>query len=210
VAKKLVRGDYKHGKVKNPTAKLEPKHERTVKKFVKDYMDKAVQKKAQRDKEKSNEERTGEPLTEDTKTADSGTPLTPDLKDEMDEVLANLSNDENLDSQQATPNGSSTSELKRKREGDGAAGSPKKTRTDDSDPPPPPPPPPTADMPTDGVGIVYAPVDEMGKAASPMQLATPPTTTNGSCEHDSDGKDGAADQLVNGISTTTAKVNGIV
>lgn len=197
-----MRGDYKHGKVKDPTAKLEPKHERTVKKFVKDFLDKAVQKKAQRDKEASQDGAKAESHLEKIKKSDSESPLTPDLKTEMEDVLASPSNDEILDSQQGTPTGSSTSELKRKREDD-ASGSEKKTKTDVLEPPPPPPPPPTGDMPVDGEGIVYAAVEDMGKAASPMQLATPPTTlTNGSCEHDGEGTDQSTPQaqLMNGVS----------
>ena len=48
-----MRGDYKSGRVKDPTAKISSKHEKTIKTFVKDYMDKAVKKKLEREQAKA-------------------------------------------------------------------------------------------------------------------------------------------------------------
>ncbi|KAF2182724.1 hypothetical protein K469DRAFT_690471 [Zopfia rhizophila CBS 207.26] len=235
VAKKVVRGDFKHNKVQDPTAKISSKHERTIRKFVKDFMDKAVVKKAARDQEKA--KRKARESGAGKAPVKTGTPETPKAdaraeKEDSDDEMLGLLDDEDEHSHDASPADSLSADLKRKREEDDDHGSPKKSRTDTPPaPPPPPPPPPTEDMPTDmdDSGLTStedasnsfhseAPEAVNGGSAcgkstlcselvadrvkqsedssktenypSPMQLATPPTTTNGSCEHDSNGKDG--------------------
>jgi hypothetical protein len=182
VAKKLVRGDYKSGRVKDPAAKLSSKHEKTVKNYVKDFMEKAVKKKEERDKVKAAR---GDAAQDDK----NATPDTPqgDLNDALEGIVeADIS-----------PNDSS-SELKRKRE-DEADNSPRniRSRTDEPPAPPPPPPPPADDMPMN-LDESLTPMDDgsmgsftegttfNGKVAlqasgqlSPMQLATPPTNSSG-------------------------------
>ncbi|KAF1844950.1 uncharacterized protein K460DRAFT_284299 [Cucurbitaria berberidis CBS 394.84] len=201
VAKKLVRGDYKSGRVKDPTAKLGSRHEKTVKNFVKEFMDKAFRKKEEREKHKGQS---------DVKLGRKGdTPSTPQggIKSEevdWDDDMLDLK-DESTSSHQVSPTGSA-SELKRKREEDGGLESPKRTRTDTDElqsAPPPPPPPPAEDMPIDGesnltpmedaFAMSFPEVEEestLGSKAdhanghmSPMQLATPPT--NGSSDQKS-------------------------
>ena len=181
VAKKLVRGDYKSGRVKDPAAKISSKHEKTVKNYVKDFMDKAVKKKEEREKARA--------ARGDVAQDDSGaTPSTPQV--EMDDVLEPTA--------EISPNDSS-SELKRKRE-DEADGSPRniRSRTDELPAPPPPPPPPADDIPMDMDESNLTPMDEgsMGSFTegtpsngklplrasgqpSPIQLATPPTNGSG-------------------------------
>jgi histone-lysine N-methyltransferase SETD2 len=192
-----------------------------VKKFVKDYMDKAVQKKTVREVEKKDDKHAKE-HAKSKDPVEAASPSTPDEKAEsegVDEVPASP-NAENLDSQEANPDDLTNGDLKRKREGDGDLGSPKRTRTNElaQEPvlPPPPPPPPTADMPVDGEGILYAGVEDSAKpvlradgCVSPMQLATPPTTISGSSEHESDGRE-ATVRLANGMPKTTIKVGGVV
>jgi [histone H3]-lysine36 N-trimethyltransferase len=218
VAKKLVRGDYKHNKVKDPTAKLDSKHEKTVKKFVKEFMDKAVQKKEAKDKDKAaRAEKRARTKPEGMVLVAEDTPETPrkEEKGESDDDLLEISEDEDEDLDQDSPADSSATDLKRKREEDGELGSPKKSRTEGTPappPPPPPPPPPAEDMPLDVEESSLTPVDYADPfilaalngspstellpdrlkngAESPMQLATPPTTMNGSCEHESSAKDG--------------------
>jgi len=132
VAKKLVRGDYKSGRVKDPTAKLSSKHEKTVKKYVKEFMDKAVKKKEERDRQKAARSADGkaDPVPE--------SPTIPDIEEvEWDDDMMDLQNDN-----EESP--AESSELKRKREGDEDPSSPKKTRTATDELPPPPPPPPMA------------------------------------------------------------------
>lgn len=188
VAKKLVRGDYKSGRVKDPAAKISLKHEKTVKTYVKDFMDKAVKKKEEREKARAAH---GETAHDDK----DATPDTPHVDIEDTPGVAASPNDDSF-------------ELKRKREDEGD-GSPRniRSRTDEPPappPPPPPPPPPAGDLHMDVDEADLTPMDEglMGSFTggtpanrklplrvdgppSPMQLATPPT--NGSGEGRSNG-----------------------
>ncbi|KAF1926864.1 uncharacterized protein M421DRAFT_6768 [Didymella exigua CBS 183.55] len=189
VAKKLVRGDYKSGRVKDPAAKISSKHEKTVKNYVKDFMDKAVKKKDEREKARAAR---GEAAHDDK----DATPETPQI--DVD----------------GTPGAASptdfSSELKRKREDEADESSRNiRSRTDEPPAPPPPPPPPAGGMPMDTEEADLTPMDDgsMGSftegtpsngklalrvsdQASPMQLATPPT--NGSGE----GKSTASSNLL--------------
>lgn len=178
VTKKLVRGDFKANRVKDPTAPISSKHEKTVKNYVKDFMDKAVKKKTEREKDKGSQNGTG--LNGDiTVPTATETPETPRFAGYNAE---------------APPVGSSGAELKRKREEDGEPASPKKSRTH-AQPAPPPPPPPTDDMHMTGEGSSLTPMDDdpvsvhstsdvgangmrakkLEHLASPTQLATPPS-----------------------------------
>jgi hypothetical protein len=189
VAKKLVRGDYKSGRVKDPTAKLSSKHEKTVKNYVKEFMDKAVKKKEERDKLKAArnaaESQVGSPSSDQDKGGDIEEV---EWDDDMMDIRKDLAASHN-----ASP-ADSSSELKRKREGDEEPSSPKKSRTGTDElaaaPPPPPPPPPVGDgidvdsehaLHTNGAGHGTTngknTLQEDGYP-SPMQLATP--STNGS------------------------------
>lgn len=186
VAKKLVRGDYKSGRVKDPTQKISSSHEKTIKKYVKEFMDKAVRKKEEREKQKGASSKT---------KVESLSPSTPPSESKVEEMAWDIP---------ASPSGSA-SELKRKREEDDSVNSPKKTRTSDGDiesAPPPPPPPPAEDMPSDMFETNHTPLDDastpsayelehdtatkdttpayLNGNASPMQLVTPPT--NGSVD----------------------------
>lgn len=185
VAKKLVRGDYKSGRVKDPAAKISSKHEKTVKNYVKDFMDKAVRKKEEREKARAAR---GEGAQDDQ----GATPDTPQLDvNDTPGIAASPSDD--------------SSELKRKRE-DEADERNTRSRTDEPPvpAPPPPPPPPAGDLPMDVDEADLTPMDEEsmgsftegtpsngklplrpGDQPSPMQLATPPT--NGSGESKSNG-----------------------
>jgi histone-lysine N-methyltransferase SETD2 len=179
VAQKLVRGDYKSGRVKDPTARISSNHEKTVKEEVKRFMDKAVKKKQERQKLKAAQGGVKSDLTNES----PGTPQGP----------AGDAND-------ASP-ADSTSDLKRKREEEGLSDSPKRTRTSSenqqSAPPPPPPPPATTDLeetsltPMDDASTMssfdFVERGNTGAKAtlqldgygSPMQLATPPTNGSG-------------------------------
>lgn len=165
VTKKLVRGDFKAGRVKDPTAPISSKHEKTVKSFVKEFMDKAVKKKEGRERDKGSR----------------------DGKEAEGDVLMSVEKD-------ISPADSSGGELKRKREEEGAPASPKKFRPD-AQAIPPPPPPPLDDMPTEADTSTLTPMDDdpvsihstsdhslngirpktLDSLASPTQLATPPT-----------------------------------
>jgi hypothetical protein len=177
VAKKLVRGDYKSGRVKDPTAKLSSKHEKTVKNYVKEFMDKAVKKKEERDRQKA--ERVANGKSESPAAA----PAVPDIEevewddDEMDTKDGIVSQDDSP--------ADSSMDLKRKREEDGDPMSPKKFRagTDELQPGPPPPPPPPADDMVEMDGQFASPSAADGIASNDKQenghgLVTP--STNGS------------------------------
>ncbi|KAF2016498.1 hypothetical protein BU24DRAFT_328480, partial [Aaosphaeria arxii CBS 175.79] len=195
VAKKLVRGDYKHNKVKDPTAKLDSKHEKTVKKFVKDYMDKAVVKKEAKDKERAAKAERRAKEKAAGKVPAEASPESPKKEEaperaDSDDEMIGLSDDEDA----------LAADLKRKREEDYEVASPKKLRPDAVPAPPPPPPPPAEDMPQDIEGAHLTPIEYADPftiaamsgspstellpdrlkngAESPMQLATPPTTMN--------------------------------
>jgi hypothetical protein len=176
VAQKLVRGDYKSGRVKDPTAKISSNHENTIRKMVKDFMDKAVKKKEERLRLKAAQGGTKSDLTNES-------PSTPQAL--------------NGDANDASP-ADSVSDLKRKRDEEAQSGSPKRTRTSteiqESAPPPPPPPPATTDVeetltPMDEASISFSEATERSTLAgkpslqldgygSPMQLATPPTNVS--------------------------------
>lgn len=227
-----MRGDYKHGKVKDPTAKLDSRHSKTVRKFVKEFMDKAVQKKEAREKEKAakqDKKLQGKPDGGLTGVSQSPQKSPKPKHDESDDEMFGFSDNEAEESNQVSPADSSSMELKRKREEEGDVGSPKKSRIDTMEtsptpPPPPPPPPPPADDEFEMEGSSSTPLeygDLQGSPGtemlirnrlkqggeSPMQLATPPTTTNGSCEHDSNVKDGGLDTKSNG-DTQPIPMNG--
>jgi hypothetical protein len=186
-----VRGDYKAGRVKDPTAKLSSRHEKTVKNYVKEFLDKAVKKKEERDNQKAARKPEGKIVS----------PSVVQEKDDIEEVEWD---DDMMDIQKdlaASHDDSSTdslSELKRKRETDEEPSSPKKSRmgTDELAPAPPPPPPPPTDGVSDMDGEYASPTTESENGnlnetvinekavpqengyPSPMQLATP--STNGS------------------------------
>ena len=187
VAKKLVRGDYKSGRVKDPAAKISSKHEKTVKNYVKDFMDKAVRKKEEREKARAAR---GEGEQDDK----GATPDTPQLDFNDTPGIVAFPSDE-------------SSELKRKRE-DEADERNIRSRTDEPPAPPPPPPPPAGDLPMDLDEAELTPMDEgsmgsftegtpsngklslrAGDQLSPMQLATPPTNGSG------DGKSNGSSNL---------------
>ncbi|KAL5121403.1 histone methyltransferase set2 [Pleosporales sp. CAS-2024a] len=195
VAKKLVRGDYKSGRVKDPTAKLSSRHEKTVKNYVKEFMDKAVKKKEERDKQKASG------LPGDTAASPTAEIHKGDLERvEWDDDMMDIHKDITA-SNDASPT-ESLAELKRKREGEAEdPGSPKKTRTSTDElataPPPPPPPPPEdfveldarnqasaarAGLEKDRQFSINGRVGLQENGHSPMQLATP--STNGSHQTD--------------------------
>jgi [histone H3]-lysine36 N-trimethyltransferase len=149
VNKKLVASDYKNNRVENPTS-ITSKQEKKVKKYVKDFFDRAVVK--YRDHEKRKADRTaGTPAGADaSKLGNAGADGSVDVTVEDDVVLSDV--------EDGSPS-SHSSERKRKREDDDAesagADTPsetpslKRVKEDDAaeSPSPPPPPPPPTDTP---------------------------------------------------------------
>lgn len=136
INKKLVASDYKNNRVDDPTSITE-KQERKVKKYVKDFFDRAVEKYKVHEKKKAERAGKGQDVSQASQKAD---PITPAVKEE-DIVMT----DDEIGS---TP---SSLDRKRKREDD-AVNSPSQTpsetpsmkrlKEDEGDVPSPPPPPP--------------------------------------------------------------------
>ncbi|KAJ5263800.1 Histone-lysine N-methyltransferase H3 lysine-36 specific [Penicillium angulare] len=139
-ARRLVDGDYKRGRVTDPT-KISEKHTHTVRKFCKEFFDKAAKKHKDREAAKAKKSGTVKPDTGDNDgdvrmsddeaepSAGTGTATSP----MDDDAYASLKRkrDGSLDQDQAqpTPDEGGSSPSKRQK----------------STPPPPPPPPPITD-----------------------------------------------------------------
>ena len=148
VNKKLVASDYKNRRVDDPTF-ITPKQEKKVRKFVKDFFDRAVVK--YKDFEKRKADQPGKPASGagPSQPGDAAVSAAVETPSKDDVVLSDVEDD--------TP-GSPSSDRKRKREDDGesvGAETPSETpsvkRIKDDEvirsPSPPPPPPPPTDTP---------------------------------------------------------------
>lgn len=155
VAKKLVASDYKNNRVNDPAAPLTEKQERNIKKYVKDFLDRAVAKYEAHHKRKAPEttskgENGREPAANGKTTPDAEkageSPIVSSQEVEAvaeDIVLSDVDDE--------SPDGP---DRKRKRDVEGmevAVSSPldgpdvkrvKENGADGATPPPPPPPPP--------------------------------------------------------------------
>lgn len=156
-SKKLVASDFKNGRVDDPT-KISEKQEKKVKRYLKEYLDKVVEKKRildKRNKEKAaaavakNVQSSSTNGTEPTAEADS---IKADAEDE-DEAVDLTPNSPVPDiahspSIHASPFDGESPGLKRKRTGEDTPGddSESKRLKDDISPPPPPPPPPASGL----------------------------------------------------------------
>lgn len=162
IAKKLVNSDFKNNRVQDPT-NISSRQEKNVKKFVKDFFDKAVIKRREYENKKAERKRKdGESATSPpnaTPTVDVKKEGEGDADGSMTTPEDDVVKDEPQSSGFATPASGSVSgdNLKRKREDDdesdevktqdmGATAN-KKPKLETPPPPPPPPPPPAEDMP---------------------------------------------------------------
>ncbi|KAM5345386.1 hypothetical protein ACJ41O_011248 [Fusarium nematophilum] len=164
VAKKLVASDYKNNRVGDPSAPLSDKQAKKMKKYVKDFLDRALEKYGEHQKRKAareaqNQNKDGRGQDDETKRDPSsvayGSIASSQTKGEA--LMADMTDDVALSDNEGI--GFSVSpDRKRKRE-DGTADSPsltssdgptlKRLREDEMDepsPPPPPPPPPQSAM----------------------------------------------------------------
>lgn len=177
VAKKLVESDFKGGRVNDPT-KISEKHQQKVKKYCKDFFEKAAHKHNKHEKEKAAKK--AKSSANGTKTNGAGTSITtsvvaspaqnldasPDMdfkkEDETDDEDVKMSEDEpDEDDEKPTPASPSTGvhdgdTLKRKRpfsEDDYVKDEDSLTKSPlkklNLDSPPPPPPPPPPGPPTE-------------------------------------------------------------
>ena len=162
LSKKLVNSDFKNHRVEDPT-KISARQEKNIKKYVKDYFDKAIAKKKEHDRKKA-ERKTDDPTATGSPTAQTEPEAKETHSDDNDEVMGLSDNEDNLHAGSQSPstpanqfvNGEG---LKRKRiteddvngmDGASADVTPsKRVRSMTPPMPPPPPPPPTSAPPAD-------------------------------------------------------------
>ncbi|KAI0399942.1 hypothetical protein F4802DRAFT_528508 [Xylaria palmicola] len=156
VSKKLVSSDYKNNRVDDPTAITE-KQERKVKSYVKDFLDRAVQKYQAHEKKKT-EHATRHNAKSSQRPIPNGNDTPIETSGHRDKVDVAMTDEEEVG---GTPG---SLDLKRKREDDAIA-SPdltpsetpflKRLKEDEGDapspPPPPPPPPPDSEQTFDSI-----------------------------------------------------------
>lgn len=198
VAKKMVNSDYKHGRVKDPTAKLDSKAEKQVKAYAREFFDKVMKKKkAEREQSKA------KALA--AKAAGSTTPIGSPPNADKDMTLDAGNDDVELSDNEVEDEDSKVTETpsdpqlspasrKRKAEEDEQGlvdGSSKRMRSeseadDTIPPPPPPPPPPPAETNVDEVlEAGLTPDDE----ARSMNNGLLEAVTNGGTTHMEDATD---------------------
>lgn len=189
ISKKLVNSDFKNHRVEDPT-RISSRQEKQVKKYVKEFFDKAVAKRREHDKKKAERQVKEGGLAESpTAVPDSG--VKKEEESDCDEGM-DLSDDEGKEKQASTTpvtpmdqiaNGDG---LKRKR---GDEEGPNGVKPEDADttpskrprsatpPPPPPPPPPAEALPVDhptaddmtGYNNEGRIVDSFGVLGTPVQ-----------------------------------------
>lgn len=163
VGKKLVASDFKNNRVENPT-KISEKQEKKVKQYVREFFEKAVEKKKVLDEKRKEKE------ARKLANGSNGVPksiedLKLETKDDADEdeaetmeLTPNSPIDLGASPHRSIPATPSLSDLKRKRDDTetdtlpgGGTGedseSNKRLKEESSTPPPPPPPPPPAESP---------------------------------------------------------------
>jgi uncharacterized protein with PIN domain len=157
ISKKLVSSDYKNNRVEDPTS-ITSKHEKKVRKHVREFFEKAVAKKAEYDKKKAAKK--AEALANGTASSSNlasgaATPVTTEADSQLEDLKANVSDVEMSDDEDETTTPPTDETLKRKREENPTPGdTPDAKRTKDEDvdgpdepsPPPPPPPPPAEEL----------------------------------------------------------------
>ena len=146
-----MNSDFKNGRVKDPY-NISSKQAHSIKKYVKEFFDKAVVKHRQHEKKKREKDaKLRESKGTESNTPPGSPPASALALTQDDEVQ--LTDVEMSDEEDVSPNGM---DKKRKREnGDGTHlddgldedSSSKKAKTEDETPPPPPPPPPPMESP---------------------------------------------------------------
>lgn len=193
IAKKLVASDYKNNRVGDPAAPLSEKQTLKIKKYVKDFLARAVEKYEVHHKQQGSKDASSSAPTQDLqqqaqpKSDENERPHdASDSKRKGDEDIANSDIEDNDESP-------GTQERKRKREAettDGALGdsadatpsegpSAKRQKGDDDalvsgsvpSPPPPPPPPPDSTGDTDADADASAALTEEQKALQEQEEA---------------------------------------
>ena len=166
VSKKLVSSDFKNHRVEDPT-KISSRQEKQVKKYVKEYFDKAVAKKREHDKKKAERRnKEGESAASPTPVIAAGVKAEGESDGDQDMAMSDDDEDEKPKLESATPVTPSdqllqAERLKRKRVNDedpdcvkleDNEATPSKRHKSES-PPPPPPPPPADEIPPDPMSL---------------------------------------------------------
>ncbi|KAL9591135.1 MAG: hypothetical protein Q9203_000006 [Teloschistes exilis] len=207
IAKKLVDSDYKNHRVEDPT-KISSSQERHVKKHVKEFFEKAVARKKERDEKEAKTQVNGGPV-EASGEVDASTTVKPGEESDGDQRM-DLSDDEaeNAGPEAVTPNIATTPAtpanqpingdgLKRKRDGveesngdfvEDVESTPSKRLRSETPPPPPPPPADSdvvatpssgyPDLPTAAVDADTSEQYEMGDEAPGQASAPRPPPTS--------------------------------
>jgi [histone H3]-lysine36 N-trimethyltransferase len=229
IGKKLVASDFKHNRVEDPT-KITEKQEKKVRKYVKDFFDKAVAKKAAHDRMKAHKKHDFAIKGNSAKESSNGTSSTTIEADANNTIKVEEPDDMDLSddgeetghpvtSVPATPSLDTPSDegLKRKRDdlGESFDSTPSETpikRVKEEDmeglpsPPPPPPPPPAEDM--------IMQMDEDAELAAQEEALMRENEEalireNEEAMHDAELHKDAKAPLPGSIDDVDAKVNGI-
>ncbi|KAH7002005.1 hypothetical protein EDB80DRAFT_685190 [Ilyonectria destructans] len=157
VAKKLVASDYKNERVGDPSAALSDKQANKMKKYVKDFLDRALEKYTEHQQRKVARE-TQKP-TRDHRAPRGTAKLDGVAGDSFDSLQSKADDGENIAlSDNEALESSGSPDRKRKREAEAVDSPsltpsdgpltkrPREDELDDTSPPPPPPPPPESDM----------------------------------------------------------------
>ncbi|KAA8643129.1 hypothetical protein EYZ11_005821 [Aspergillus tanneri] len=147
VAKKLVNSDFKNNRVEDPT-KIDEKQQKKVKKFCKEFFDKAVAK------HRAYEHRKAQMQAKETESKTDDTPQVPSDDEAEDVKLSDDEGDKVGEKEKSASVEDAQLGVKRKREEESSAGdgshddeatSSSKRQRSSTPPPPPPPPPPDED-----------------------------------------------------------------
>ena len=166
ISKKLVSSDFKNHRVEDPT-KISSRQEKQVKKYVKEYFDKAVAKKREHDKKKAERRsKEGESAVSPTSATFPNVKVEEESDGDQDVAMSEADEKEKPKLESVTPMTPSdqllqAERLKRKRVNDENPDSimledneatPSKRLKSES-PPPPPPPPPADGSPPDSMSF---------------------------------------------------------
>ena len=183
ISKKLVSSDYKNRRVEDPT-KISENQQKKVKKYVKDFFDRAVEKKKEKDAHRARKtaREAEHSKLKEGEILGSTTPRSPPPKNNpVTGQSWNQENNEEVDlseneiDEDGSPMAGSEGELKRKREADetpltgmspgddGDSNASKRARSEPQlpQPPPPPPPPPPPDIEVSTPDLIMAENDDI-------------------------------------------------
>ena len=158
VARKLVSSDYKAGRVKDPTKKIDEKQQKKVKEFCKQFFDKAAYKHKKHEEERAarKAKKNGDTSTPNAMSPSTSQDVSPNVKKEESDDEDIKMSDHEVDNGPTPDTPSESNVLKRKRgdsspavkdEHDDPTKSPNKKLNVESPPPPPPPPAPPTETP---------------------------------------------------------------